>query len=45
MEETFETGSNEKCLKDNRSRQTRQTSRDQHNNALMMGKGTSDERF
>ena len=22
-----------------------ETSRDQHNNALMMGKGTSDERF
>ena len=39
MEETFETGLSEKL------RQTRQTSRDQHDNALMLGKGTSDERF
>ena len=45
MEETFETGLSKKCMKHNQSRQTRQTSRDQHGNALMLGKGTSDERF
>ena len=46
MEQTVETGLSEKCMTaHNRSRQTRQTSRDQHDNALMLGKGTSDERF
>ena len=40
-----EAGLIKKCMKHNQSKQTRQTSRDQHDNALMLGKGTSNERF
>ena len=42
MEESLKLDQTKSARKHNRSRQT---SRDQHNNALMMGKGTSDERF
>ena len=44
MEETFETGLSEKCMKTQQveTDKSRQTSRDQHDNALMMGIGTSD---
>ena len=48
-----ETGLSENCMKAQqvetdktaKSRQTRQPSPDQHDNALMLGKGNSDERF
>ena len=39
-----ETGLSEKCMKAQQV-ETGKTSRDQHDNALMLGKGTSDERF
>ena len=40
-----ETGLSEKCMKAQQVETDKQTCRNQHDNDLMLGKGTSDERF